>query len=181
MRPPVWLVAIAAVLLVIFAIVEMGGGPAATPYGAFLDQLDAGNVASVTFRGTEIDGRFKHPVGDAVSNGRPQRETFRSQVPDFGDSALIAALHKQRVAIDVTSPPPWMSWLGRLPWPLLVFLGVILVAGLIRLARGGKAHTGPAMPMHPMQGMLGLVSGLFGKNQQAASEPTQAGEKTKGS
>jgi len=181
MRPPVWLIAIAAVLLLIFAIVEMGARPAATPYGAFLDQLDAGNVATVTFRGTEIDGRYKRPVGGTASNGKPQRETFRSQVPDFGDPTLIPELHKRHVAIDVASPSSWTSWLGRLPWPMLAFLGAILIAGLVRLARGGKAQSGPTMPMHPMQGMLGLVFGLFGKKPQSPSEPTQAGEKAKGS
>jgi hypothetical protein len=64
----VLLLGIIVVALAIFAIVEAAGVPAATPYSAFLDQLDAGNVASVTFKGTEIDGLFKHPVNAAASN-----------------------------------------------------------------------------------------------------------------
>ena len=83
-RPPVLLLGIALVALVIFAVVETASAPAATPYGTFLDQLEAGNVASVTFKGTEIDGRFKHPISNAV-NGTAQTNTFRSRVPDFGD------------------------------------------------------------------------------------------------
>jgi hypothetical protein len=31
------------------------------------------------------------------------------------------------------------------------------------------------MPIHPMQGMVGLVSGLFGKQDQAASPPARNG------
>jgi hypothetical protein len=50
---------------------------------------------------------------------------------------------------------------------------------LVRRARGGKAQPGAAMPMHPMQGMVGLVSGLFGKPRQAADPPAGDGEGTK--
>ena len=50
MRPPVWFIGVVVAALAIFTVYETVGGPAATPYGAFLDQLDAGNVASVTFQ-----------------------------------------------------------------------------------------------------------------------------------
>jgi len=174
-RPPVWLIGIAVVALAIFTVIEMAGRPAATPYGTFLDQLAAGNVASVTFQGMEINGRFNHPLNVAASNGAAQVNTFRSRVPDFGDPSLIPELRKQHVAIDVTSSASWMRLLGGLPWPMLLFIGIALIAGLIRFVRGGKAQSGSAMPMHPMQGMIGLVSGLFGKQQKAADPPTHDG------
>jgi hypothetical protein len=84
------LLGIVAAGLVIFTIVEMAAGPAATPYGTFLDQLDAGNVASVTLQGTEIKGRYKQPLNAAATEAA-QANTFRSRVPDFGDSSLIPA------------------------------------------------------------------------------------------
>jgi hypothetical protein len=59
MRPPVWFIGIAVALLFVLAMFEMTGKPAATSYGTFRDQLDAGNIASVIFQGTQIDGRFK--------------------------------------------------------------------------------------------------------------------------
>jgi ATP-dependent Zn protease len=179
MRPPVWLLGIAVVALVIFAIVEAAGIPAATPYGTFLDQLDAGNVASVTFKGTEIDGRFKHPLNVAASDGKPQTNTFRSRVPDFGDASLIPELRKQHVTIDVASSSSWTRLLAGIPLPMWLFLGFIVVAAIVRFMHGGKAQSGNAMPMHPMQGMIGLVSGLFGKQQQAANPPTHDGGGTK--
>jgi cell division protease FtsH len=166
-RPPVWFIAIAAVLLIIVVgtQIETAGKAAPTPYSAFLDQLEAGNVASVAFQGTEIHGRFKRPAGSA------QRDTFSTRVPDFGDPALILELRKQHVAINVSAPSPWTSVLARIPWPMLVFFGVVVVAGLIRLARGGKAQSGSGAPMHPMHGMAGLVSGLFAKPHQVDSSP----------
>jgi ATP-dependent Zn protease len=179
MRPPVWFIGVVLVLLVVFAIVEMAGRPAAIPYGAFLDQLDAGNVATVTFQGTQIEGRFKHPVGVTGSGGTEQRDVFRSRIPDFGDQTLLPELRKQHVAIDVASSSQWTSWLGRLPWPMFVFLGAIVIAGLVRLARGGKAQSGATVPMHPMQGVFGLVSGLFAKHDRLATPSGHPGGETK--
>ncbi len=172
-RPPVLLLGVVMVGLGIYAIVEMAGRPLATPYGTFLDQLAAGNVASVTFQGTEINGRFNHPLNPATSNAAAQANIFHSRVPDFGDPYLIPELRRQHVAIDVTSSASWTRLLAGLPWPMLLFIGIALIAGLIRFARGGKAQSGSAMPMHPMQGMIGLVSGLFSKQQKAADPPAQ--------
>lgn len=179
MRPPVWLIGAVLAALVIFAVYESVGGPAATPYGAFLDQLDAGNVASVTFDGTQIKGHFKQPVAIAATTGAAPAETFRSRLPDFGDTSLIAELRKQHVAIDVTSSSSWTRLLAGIPLPMLLFLVFIVVAGIIRYMRGGKVQSGTAMPMHPMQGMIGLISGLFGKQSQPAGTPPPGGEGTK--
>jgi len=85
---------------------------------------------------------------------------------------LLAELRKQHVVIDVASSSSWTRLLAGLPWPMLLFIGVALVAGLIRLIRGRKAQSGSTMPTHPMQGVIGLVSGLFGKQQQTANPPT---------
>ena len=179
LRPPVWLLGIVLVGLAIFGVIEMNGRPAAMPYGSFLDQLDAGNVASVTFQGTRIDGRFKHAVAGAAANGATPQSVFRSRAPEFGDPALLVELRKEHVTIDVASSSNWTSWLAGLPWPMVVFLGFILIAGLVRLMRGGKAPSEPAASMHPMQGMIGLLSGLFGKRSEPASEPKPAGGRRK--
>ena len=175
-RPSLWFVIIAAVLALGIGIaIEESARRAPMPYGVFLDQLEAGNVASVTFRGTQIDGSLKHALSDAASNSATQKNTFRSHVPDFGDPTLLAELRKQHVVIDVTSSSSWTRLFAGLPLPMLLFIGVALIAGLIRYLRGGKAQSGSAMPTHPMQGMIGLVSGLFGKQQQAAEPPKHDG------
>jgi ATP-dependent Zn protease len=169
-RPPVWFIATAAALLLVVLVIEQTDKRAPPmPYSTFLDQVEASNIASVKFNGTEITGRFKHPLANSPS-------TFRTHVPDFGDPALISELHKQHVVIDVASPSAWTWLIGRIPWPMLIFVAALLVAGLIRLVRGGKAQAtsvGPAMPMH---GMMGLMSGVFGKQPPAASPPTREGD-----
>lgn len=169
-----WLIGIAAVLVLAIGVaMKETGKSAPIPYSSFLDQLEAGNVASVTFQGMEIEGRFKKPVDSAPSGGTAQRDTFTSRVPDFGDPTLIPELRQQHVVIDVISSSLWTSLLRGVPWPMLIFLGAIIVAGLMRLVRGGKVGSASAMSMPPMHGMMGLVSGLFGKQQQGESSPLQ--------
>ena len=170
MRPPVWLLGLVVVALIVFGIVETVGRPVPMPYGSFLDQLEAGNVASVTFQGTQIEGRFKQPVGNKVENGRADQNAFRSRVPEFGDPTLLLELRKQRVPINVVTSSGWTSVVARLPWPMVAFLAFILIAGFVRLVRGGSAPSGSAMPMH---GMIGLLSGLFGKQSQPTSTSSQ--------
>jgi ATP-dependent Zn protease len=170
LRPPVWFISVGVVLLIAFAVFVSSGRPPATLYSAFLDQLNAGNVASITFRGTEIHGTFKQAVTAAGQNGSASLDTFRSRVPEIGDPSLIPALRQQHVVIDVASSSQWASWLGRLPWPMVFILGAVLFAGLLRLLCGGKSASVSPLSMHPMGGMMGLVLGLFGK-QQAATEP----------
>lgn len=175
-RPPIWFIFIAAVLALLVGVwteTEPIRNSTPTPYSAFLDQIDAGNVASVTIRGTEIHGRFKRPLA------RAQRDSFSTRVPDFGDPALIAELRKQHVAIDVGAPSPWTSVLTHIPWPMLAFLGVVLVAALVRLVRGGKAQSGSAASELPAHGMMGLVSRLFAKQDQSASPPMNDSDEPK--
>ncbi len=121
MRPPVWVLGLVAAGLIIFGIVEVVGSPPATSYGNFLAQLDAGNVASVTFQGTRIDGRFKHPVPPPRRTAKNKARS-RSRAPDIGDPTLLPELRKEHVALDVVASSNWTAWLGRLPWPMVVFI-----------------------------------------------------------
>ncbi|TSA16362.1 MAG: hypothetical protein D4R74_04700 [Betaproteobacteria bacterium] len=179
-RPPFWFILIVAVLLVVVFVAEQTDKPDLTPYSLFLDQLEAGNVASVTFQGSQISGRYKRPFDGAPSGGKVQRDTFSSRVPDFGDPALIAELRKQHAVIDVKSPSPWASLLARLPWPMLLVLGVAIIAGFVRLMRGGKLQSGSAASALPAHGMLGLVSRLFAKRDETANPSTNDNGESKG-
>ena len=172
-RPPVWVLAVILLGALAYVVAKEAGRPAPMPYGVFLDQLVAGNVASATFNGTEINGRFKHPLSAGLPTGTTQRDSYRSRVPDFGDPELIPELRKEHVAIDVRSPSQWASLLARLPWPMLVFVALILIVALVRIVRGPKAGSGPPMPMRPGAGIVRLVSGLFGKSGQAEDRPSE--------
>jgi len=173
-RPPVWLLALVVLGALVFVAVKEAERPAPMPYGAFLDQLDAGNVASVSFDGTEIAGRFRHALNAVLPTGTTQPDSFRSRVPDFGDPSLIPELRKEHVAIDVRSPSQWSSLLAHLPWPMVAFVVLVLIAALVRIVRGPKAASGSAVPMQPGGGMVGLLTGFLAKKR--AGEDASPGE-----
>jgi ATP-dependent Zn protease len=178
-RPPVWFLAAVVVGLVGVAVVEQTGKPPPMSYSTFLDQVDAGNIAGVIFNGTEISGSLKHPLDNASSTGKTPNDVFRTHVPDVGDPTLIPALRRQHVVIDVASPSAWGWLLARLPWPMVIIVGVALIAGFVRLVRGKKAQPGAAASAFPAHGPMALVSGLFAKSHPGESASTGDGGEPK--
>lgn len=174
-RIPRWgWIAAAAALLALAAAIAVGvgdaGHPAALSYSTFLDQVDAGNVAAVTFRGTEIDGRLIHPADASADD-------FTSRAPDFGDPSLIPLLRQRHVAIDVATPSSWTWLLERVPWPMLAFLGVMLVAALVRIVRGSRGRTGSATPGLPQGGgMMGLIAALAARRHGGGEASPRDGD-----
>jgi ATP-dependent Zn protease len=178
-RPPVWFIAILVVALVGVAVVEQTGKQPPMSYSIFLDQVDAGNVANAIFNGTEISGSLKHPLENASSDGKAPSDVFRTRVPDIGDPTLVPALHRQHVVITVASPSGWAWLLARLPWPMLIIIGAVLIAGLVRVVRGKKAQPGSAASSMPMHGMIGLVTGLFTRSPPGESSSAREGDEPK--
>jgi FtsH Extracellular len=182
MRPPVWLLGLVVVVgLIVFAVARSSGGPTVIPYSSFLDQLDAGNVASVIFQGTQIDGRFKKAPANVASNGSAQQDVFRSRVPEFGDPSLLPALRNGHVAIAVASS----QWVGTgvaaifgvigafiLAKPMLLVIAAAFIAGLVRVARGGKMDVRSILSMVPM---FRSVSGHNGKQEQSGGDTPRVG------
>ena len=172
-RPLVWIGFIILAALMVFGVREAGGGLATIRYSDFLDQLDAGNIASVNFAGTQIDGQFKQPVAEKnVNNGAPLT-AFRSQAPAFGDPTLLPELRKERVTIGVTSS----QWLGTgtaavlgivgaflLAKPMLLIIAAAFIAGLVKMLRGGKVDFRSILSTMPM-----FRSGAAGDGKQQQS------------
>jgi FtsH-like protein len=163
-RPAFWIVGAILAAIAVFGVLQMGERPFALSYGEFLDQLQAGNIAAVTFSGTQIDGSFKKAVEQAGKSGPVARTTFRSDVPDFGDPGLLVDLHNGHVVIDVASSSGWVSWLAKLPWPMLLILGVLLLMGLSRLRSGDTGAQGTAVAAHSFST---LSRRLLGKEDRA--------------
>jgi ATP-dependent Zn protease len=175
-RPPVWVISILVIVLALVAVMEQTGKQATEPYSSFLDQIEAGRIASVTFNGMEVLARLKVPASSSLSADSAQHDMVRSRVPDFGDPTLIAELRRQRVAIEVTSPSAWTWLLGRLPWPMLIVIGVVLVAGFVRFLRGGNLPPGSTSPMPPAHGLIGLLAGFFAKPRQTMDSDRHGGD-----
>jgi cell division protease FtsH len=108
--------------------VLLGGPPAriTVPYTAFLEELDKGNVASVTSTAETIQGRFKTAVLDPADAQHTSTD-FQTQRPSFADDNLLARLLEHEVVVNAESPdrpaPLWRQvLLGFGPTLLLLWV-----------------------------------------------------------
>ncbi len=121
------------------------------PYSVFWQQLSGHNVAEVSFQGSVITGKLKQAItypaaavapssaGTATPQGAPSpaatpvsqtSDSFQSQLPDFGDPALMPLLKDEGVKITAApaaATPLWMALLINIaPWVLLIGAFVFL-------------------------------------------------------
>jgi cell division protease FtsH len=126
------------------------------PYTLFIQQVQAGNVASISAQGDTIQGQFKQPVGYTPPNTTQavQVSTFGTVQPTFSDPTLLAQLEQQGTVVNATSldqPPPWWE-------NLLLGFGptILLIGGFLWLSR--RAQSG-----------LGGAGGVFGIGRSRAT------------
>jgi cell division protease FtsH len=125
------------------------------PYSPFfLEQVNAGNVAEITSKGTAIQGTFAK--ARSYQDSKPTTR-FRTEVPAFADTdALSRLLEQKKVVVNaepLDSGPPWWQALLLGFGPTLLFL--LLLFWLFR--RAGN-----------MQNILGS----FGRSRARRYQPT---------
>ena len=132
-----------------------------SPY--FLDQVKAGQVASISSRSGTIDGTFKskvrYPPND--QNATPT-DLFATQVPSFWNTnELTNELSAQKVQVNAKNPNPGTSLITELLLgfgpTLLLFAAIYFIARRAMTAGGG--------------GLGGL--GQFGRSQARRVDPQQ--------
>ncbi len=129
-----------------------------SPY--FLDQVQAGQVKSISSKGDTINGTFRVTLRFPPSEAKATPTTlFSTQVPSFWNSAaLTSLLQRQRVQVNAANPNPGISVLGEV---LLGFGPTLLLIGLFWfLARRAQSAAG---------GLGGL--GDFGRSQARRVDP----------
>ncbi|HEY3118152.1 MAG TPA: ATP-dependent zinc metalloprotease FtsH [Chloroflexota bacterium] len=109
------------------------------PYSGFLDQVGAGNVASVTLAGQNIDGVFKQaiprPADVALDPTANQSSTtferFTSVVPSQGDDRLLPLLQEQQVTVTAKdlNAGSWLINLISTAAPIVLFVGLLFFMG----------------------------------------------------
>jgi cell division protease FtsH len=97
------------------------------PYSPlFLSQVRAGNVASITSRGTAIQGRFGRPVTYQTKTAR----NFDTEIPAFADTDALSRLLVERNVVVNAEPldkgTPWWQGLVFGFGPTLLFLGLLV-------------------------------------------------------
>ncbi len=140
------------------------------PYSVFKQEVEAGNVVSVTGVGDSIHGKFKaevryppeaEPADAAASRDVDAAKTskeFVTRRPSFADPGLEARLEDKRVVIDAADSqgPSWLT--------ALVGFGptVLLIAAFIWLSRRAAAAAG---------------GGMFGLGKSRARRYSETGKK----
>jgi cell division protease FtsH len=109
-------------------------------YSRFLQQVQHGNVSSVTIRSdNSVSGTFKTPVRQQQSgtaNGTVSATNFTTYLPPTGDPSLLPLLEKEGVEISAQPvQPPWwqvaLAWLVNVvPVLLLLYFGVMSWRGM---------------------------------------------------
>jgi cell division protease FtsH len=128
---PKWLPAAVLVglilLFALFAGVQWPGRQApetvTISYTQFKSELAANRVARVTLKGNRLTGQMQSPA-PLGPQGRVT-DRFATEVPSFGDPALLPALEQAGVPVTVAPVEEaggWRILMGLLPW--LLFLGI---------------------------------------------------------
>jgi cell division protease FtsH len=125
------------------------------PYSPFfLQEVTAGRVASITSKGTAIQGMFVRK--ESYAGSKPTLR-FRTEIPSFADTkALSQLLERKRVVVNaqpLTTSAPWWQNLLLGFGPTILFIGLLFWF----MRRAGN-----------VQGMLGA----FGRSRARRYQPT---------
>src|SRR5437588_1221529 len=153
-----WLASILVLLVVNYVLASREARPAErvrVPYSPFfLQQVNAGRVASITSKGSTVQGTFT--VAERYGHAKPT-ERFQTEIPSFADTnTLSQLLQRKGVVVNAVSLETGTPWWENLVFgfgPTLLFVGLIVWA--MRRAGG-------------VQSMLGQ----FGRSKARIYEPT---------
>jgi len=131
---------VSAVLIVILFFYLWGqffklGSPEhyAITYSQFIDQLNAGNIKSVTIKALQVQGEFLKEVNIPSQDEKRTMGTkfFQTFLPSFQGEDLLKKLEEKKVAVTVEPSEKgsmlWQILIGILPWVLIIGFWVILM------------------------------------------------------
>ena len=129
------------------------------PYSpTFLAQVNAGNVSSISSKGTTVQGNFRNPVRYPDRSASPAK-LFVTELPEFTDNkALLALLESKGVVINATSPSTGPSVFVT----LLLSFGPALLIVLLFVWMMRRAASG-----------LGGGVSAFGRSRAQRVEPSE--------
>ncbi|VAX27419.1 Cell division protein FtsH [hydrothermal vent metagenome] len=149
LKRPEWRFGIALLLIVVFLLFWGQFYHPEVPeqyevsYSRFIEQLNAGNIKSVTIKDLQVSGEFVKGIKISLPGKKEAAEAkyFRTFLPSFQGEGLLSELENKRVVINV-KPPEEVSFFGKfllgvLPWVLIIGIWVFIMK---------KAQQGPGGP-----------------------------------
>jgi cell division protease FtsH len=112
-------------------------------YSRFLEELDAGNIQSVSIKDLNIRGELKKEITITQENKEKevQVKNFQTHLPNFQGEGLIEKLNTQRVTIEVEPSEErslfWQLVLTLLPWVIIIGVYVLLMRRTYKQIGGG--------------------------------------------
>jgi len=136
-----WVVIILAFIFA-YSIYSTGSSDIAEiSYTEFINQLEADNVASVTFVEKTIEGRLKEETSLQTDRGTDRYTKFKARIP-FNDNnfILVNRIEKAGVIIDVKDEGPnyFSILISFAPWLLLIFIWLFF----LRQMQGASGQKG---------------------------------------
>ena len=138
-----WVTLIVLLLINIFLsnlLFSSGQQPTVTiSYNQFVDQVNAGNVTSITSTGEAITGSTRTPVKE--SSGGQKSTSFQTQRPSFANDDLESMLRAHDVTINAKNPNPptpfWEQLLFSFGPTLLIILGFLYLTRRAAMSGAG--------------------------------------------
>lgn len=102
-------------------------------YTQFIEQLNAGNIKSVTIKKLQLSGEFLKEVEITVPEGKKPVavKKFLTYLPSFQGEGLISELQKKNVVITVEPAEQeslfWQFLVGILPWALIIGVWILIM------------------------------------------------------
>ena len=103
-------------------------------YTELINQVENGNIKTVTFEERKVTGEFKNEFTKTVRNQEVTGTKFVSMIPFSDDTALLKLLQENNVLIEAKGTSNWGNLLiYALPWLFLIFFWLFM----IRQMQGG--------------------------------------------
>jgi cell division protease FtsH len=151
----IWLVGLLVVNYAVASRATQAPARVRVPYSPyFLQQVTAGHVASITSKGTTVQGMFT--AARSYAGSKPTVR-FKTEIPTFADTNALSQLLQQKKvvvnAVPLDTGAPWWENLLLGFGPTLLFIGLIFFA----MRRAGNVQN---------------ILGQFGRTKARLYEPT---------
>jgi cell division protease FtsH len=146
---PQWriLAALSLSLLVLYSLVLLSPNPAPerydVSYSRFFDELEGGNIKSVSIRELRLQGEFFEEIKLLVppADKIVAVSKFQTFLPSFQGEKLIERLKEKNVTIEVDPPDEttlfWQLVMAVLPWILIIGIWVFIMRRTAQRIGGG--------------------------------------------
>jgi len=112
-------------------------------YSQFIEQLNAGNIASVEIKNLEVTGLFNKEVALHLPGEKTTTtvKDFKTFLPSFQGEGLIAKLEEKDVTIDIMPDEKgsllWQLLIGVVPWVLIIGIWIYIMRRAQQQIQGG--------------------------------------------